>query len=176
MTDEPENMMDRDHRLNWHRWVRQFWPGYRGPVEQTAGRLVADRSRIKPHVFRKMALDLMCASFPEDHPPPEALVKLMKCALDLPENHEVGGWAVYGNHDDRGRVDHEARNAANLIDNLYRIEHDEQMKLRELERRVTAQLGRSPDRKSLRDWRGARDYWKDFELHDQHGANEDPHG
>jgi hypothetical protein len=159
---------------NWHTWVTQFWSEVHQPhgtVEEQTARLAAiyaeqrgkplNRWRPKRHVLRKLALDLMCANFPEGRPPPEALVTLMRRALDLPEDHEVCSWPVAaGAWDDRGDPDHKARSAAMQIDLEYIENHAGQhMPLRELQRRLKAELGRKLDRKSLRRWRKNEAYW-----------------
>ena len=144
-----------------------------GTAEEMAARLAAAYDgaydddaktfRNLRHVLRKMTLDLVCASFPENHPPPDAIVELLRRALDLPKDHEIGGWPLTaGTRDDRGGVDHEMWATAMQFDHEYRIEHDECMPLRELARRVKERLGREPDRKSLRRWREQPDYWAEY--------------
>ena len=78
----------REKKRNWHTWVTQYWDevgwSHHGSVEDTANALAAiyAEERNKPlsqwrerrHVLRKLTLDLMCAHFPEGHPPPAALV------------------------------------------------------------------------------------------------------
>jgi hypothetical protein len=133
-------------------------------VEETAGKLTAVYAeqggkplgewRVPRYVLRKLTLDLMCASFPEGHPPPAALVRLMKYALELPESHEVGSWPVIaGKHDDRGEPDHEMRTLAMHMDQHYLRAQGYFMPLRELARRVEKELHRKPDRTRLRQWR-----------------------
>jgi hypothetical protein len=152
---------------NWHKTVRQFyWDIERMTAAEIAAAFAANRGKQlntwapKKHVLRKMALDVMIESFPENHPPSQELVLMMRHALGLPDSHQVGGWgAVAGHHDDRGNVDHEARNEAEMIDHDHLLEADAYMPLRELERRVKKKLGRCPDRKTLRTWRTAPGYW-----------------
>jgi hypothetical protein len=170
--DKMPAALSRELERNWHRSVMQFWaevwPNL-GSVEERAARLAAvyaaqrgkplNSWKVKRHVLRKLALDLICASFPEGHPPPAALILLMKRALDLPESHEVGGWPIVaGTHDDRGDPDHEVRNTAMLIDWKYLEEHDKWLPLRKLAKLVQETLHREPDRKSLRRWRCEKDY------------------
>jgi hypothetical protein len=158
----------REKKRNWHTWVTQYWDevgwSHHGSVEDTANALAAiyAEERNKPlsqwrerrHVLRKLTLDLMCAHFPEGHPPPAALVRLMKYALELPESHEVGSWPVTaGRHDDRGDPDHEMRTLAKRIDQRYLGEYGNFMGLRTLARLVEKQLHRKPDRTRLRQWR-----------------------
>jgi hypothetical protein len=176
--DELEGKMraefERKVRDNWHTWVTQFWSEVHQPhgtVEEQTARLAAiyAEQKGKPlsawhpprHMLRKLALDLMCANFPEGHPPPDALVALMRRALDLPEEHVVGAWPLFaGTWDDRGDPDHEARSAAMQIDLEYIEEHaGHHMPLRELHRRLRDKLGRETDRKTLRAWRKQGAYW-----------------
>ena len=141
-----------------------------GTAEEMAAKLAAvydaqrsqppSRWPIKQHVLRKLTLDLVCASYPEGHPPPSAIVELLRRALDLPESHEVGTWPlIAGLRDDRGGTDHEMRAAAQLIDEEHLVEHDEYMPVYRLAQLVEGKLGRKPDRKSLRKWRDEPDYW-----------------
>src|SRR5260370_22837579 len=89
----------RERKRNWHTWVTGNWSevgGSQHSVQETADKLTASyieqRGAVPRHVLRKLTLDLLCASFPKGYPPPAALVRLMKCALELPESHEVGSW------------------------------------------------------------------------------------
>jgi hypothetical protein len=99
MSKMPDHIQ-RDIRHNWHRHVMQFWPevynaARTGNIDAVAKQLLADQSRLKSYAFRVLALDLMCASFPKGQQPPDAVVKVMKAALGLPEDHQVGGWMVH---------------------------------------------------------------------------------
>jgi hypothetical protein len=166
--------VDKLLRAHWHKSVTGAWTWIaapRGTVEERTARLadIYAEQRGKPlgqwrprrHVLRKLALDLMCANFPDGHPPPDALVTLMQRALDLPEKHVVGAWPLEaGTWDDRGDPDYEARVAAMELDLRY-IEDNagKHMPLRELQRRLKGKLGREFDRKSLRQWRNEEEYW-----------------
>jgi hypothetical protein len=167
--------LEREIEHDWHTWVTQFWGsevgGPRGTVEEQTAKLAAifGEQRGKPlgawhpkrHVLRKLALDIMCANFPDGCPPSQALVTLMRRALDLPDDHDVGGWPMTaGTWDDRGDPDHEARSTAMELDWEYIEAHaGHHMPLRELQRSVKKNLGREPDRKSLRKWREQNAYW-----------------
>jgi hypothetical protein len=63
-------------------------------VAQRAEQLMAmvNNQEVDDYQLRCSALDLMCASFPLDHPLPKALIRVMKLALKLPENHHTGRW------------------------------------------------------------------------------------
>jgi hypothetical protein len=158
----------REKQRNWHTWATQNWEkvdwSHHGPVEETADKLAAIYAeqrgkplgewRVPRHLLRKLTLDLVCASFPDGHPPPAELVRLMKHALELPESHEVGSWPfIAGRHDDRGEPDHEMRLLAMRIDQGYLMDHGDFMPLRTLARRVEKELHRKLDRKVLRQWR-----------------------
>jgi hypothetical protein len=155
-------------KRNWHIWATENWNkvgwSHNGSVDETAEKLTAvyaeqddkplSEWRVPRHVLRKLALDLMCASFPERQPPPAALVQLMKHALELPESHEVGSWPlIAGTHDDRGSPDHEMRTMAMSMDEFYFKKHGAFMPLRELARGLEIELHRKPDRTRLRQWR-----------------------
>lgn len=169
----PPSWLEEYSKRNWHKSVTQFWAEVTDPhgsVEEMAERLATiyaeergkalNRWRVKRHVLRKLTLDVVCASFPAGTPPPDAIVQLLKRALDLPESHQIGAWPVdAGKWDDRGDPDHEARNTAMLLDWEYIEEHNDYMPLRMLQKRVKDKLGREPDRKSLRSWRAKVDYW-----------------
>jgi hypothetical protein len=161
-------MEERD----WLIWVTQFWGEIgcspQSSLDERSGKLAAlyaeqrnkplNEWRVKRHVLRKLTLDVMCASFPE-MAPPAALVRLMKHALELPESHVVYGWpALSGMRDDRGDPDHEMRITALLIDRHNLLRHGDYIPLRELARLVKENLGREPDRKSLRRWRSEPDW------------------
>src|ERR1700683_33266 len=83
-------LMNRDA----HRYTTQFWDEVIhicGSVEERAEALLtlyaAQRRKpaglwgVKRHVLRALTLDLVCASFPEGHPPPRQIVQLLQVAL-----------------------------------------------------------------------------------------------
>jgi hypothetical protein len=81
---------------------------------------------------RCRALDLMCASFPEGHPPPDALLELMRWVLRLPAGHTIGGWcaeldtALKPKKDLRGKPDFaNQRKAADIAARYYETERKE---------------------------------------------------
>jgi hypothetical protein len=138
-------------------------------VEEKAAHIAARKAQIRPHVLHKLLLDLVVDITPLDKPVPRTLIALLRDALGLPENHDVGGWPLTaGMRDDRGAPDHEARECASLIDRTY-IEkqltqkppllHASPMPLNELRRKVKEELRRTPDKKTLREWRKSFDYW-----------------
>ena len=127
-----------------------------------------DKWLVKQHVLRKMTLDLVCEAFPPGHPPPDAILDLLRRALELPDDHEVGDWPLTaGLRDDRGGVDHEARDAAMLLDNAYRLkpEHDgKEMTARACARLVEKELGRKCSHVSINRWRKEPGYWAEYEA------------
>jgi len=179
---KPEELpawMDEDMEKNWHRYVRQFWPqipggSHFGTEEQAADKLCRhyEKSKklaranwpIKRHVLNALVLDLVCASFPEGHPPPESLVRVMKAALDLPADHDIGGWVFNDARDGRGVVNLRAWSEAVNIDRAYYDEHQKEMPLRELEREVDSRTGQRAYRTTLRRWRKLPRYRKEADL------------
>ncbi len=160
----------------------QFWgeiihvPGI--TVEEKAAALKAQRGRKLPqNVWRKLLLDLVVDITPRDKPVPETLIALLRDELELPKNHDVGGWPLTaGMRRDSGGSDHGARECASLIDCKYidaMLTHKDEttrlkavpMPLNELRRKVKAKLGRAPATKTLREWRQNLDYW---DLTQQH--------
>jgi hypothetical protein len=153
----------------------QFWaeiihaPGI--TVEEKAKHLAAHKGKFPAHVWRKLLLDLVVDITPLDKPVPKTLIALLQDALGLPENHVVCGWPlIAGMSDDRGKPDHEARECASRIDCEYidaLLTHSDAttrrnampMPLNVLRREVEKKLGRTPDKKTLRDWRKRHDYW-----------------
>jgi hypothetical protein len=132
----------------------------RGTVEERAEKIAADFAKNTP-VMRKLTLDLVYASFPPGHPPPMPVMELLRRALDLPDDHDVGGWpTIAGKRDPRGGPDHVARNIAMAIDSDYSEKNDKLMSQHELQRQVNAALGRHGDmRKAIRRWRKDPNYW-----------------
>jgi hypothetical protein len=180
--DAPSREVTELALKDWHRVVPlQFWMEVDGAPQlgsaaERAERLVSILKE-KPcafsdHILRALALDLMCASFPSDHAPPEALVSLMKRALGFSEKHEVGGWML--NHvdndgrikDRRGNPDVEAWMAATIIEREHIRANGKPISLRKLLKEVKLRLpGYSANSTTtLRDWRREPDYQKLAEL------------
>jgi hypothetical protein len=144
---------------------------HEGSIDDTAAKLtkiyVEQRkkkhlSQWRPprHVLRRLVLDLICESLAKGNGPSPALITLMKLALDLPENHNVGSWPLTaGMRDDRGGADHDMRMAAWMIDMDWLKEHEGYMPLSELARRVEKEMKRPADRKALRQWRDKDQWW-----------------
>jgi hypothetical protein len=164
--------LPEEKRRNWHRRITQWWMDVYSPPPgvNDAEQLLKDRDRFKPHVFRALALDLMCESFPEGHPPPEPILKLMKAALDLPEDHELGGWAVHpwrsGNDvlpDGRGSPDRNAQDITYRIDCEYFQTHSGRwLSYGKLAKQASSELGRKISTASLRAWRKQYREWVEF--------------
>jgi hypothetical protein len=164
---------EKEALLNERMAAMYFWPEVinvpGATVEEKAVHLAARKAQILPHVWRKLLLDLVVDITPLDMPVPNTLIALLRDALELPENTEVGGWVLTaGMRNDRGAPDHEARECASLIDRNYLdkqlthkppLLHASPMPLNELRRKVREELGRTPDKKSLREWRKSSDYW-----------------
>jgi hypothetical protein len=150
---------DEDIRQNWHRRVTQFWGEVYNPPPGTdmAEQLLKDRDWLKPHVFRALALDFMCATFPEGSPPPDALVNVMKAALGLPEDHQPGGWMVHPwrnvSADGRGDPDREAQIACFFADIEYFKQQKKWMSHKELAHRVSREMQRTISPWTVRAWR-----------------------
>ena len=138
----------RDVPLRWWAELHELqWPNEpptRGTNKQRAEKLIETfdlqkdiapgLKKVKDHILRKLTLDLICASFPEGHPPPNELVSLLKRALGLPESHKVGGWLVtHGMRDYRaGGIDHEARQTAWQLNSDYYMKHCKPMPIKTL--------------------------------------------
>src|SRR4029077_15406906 len=75
-----------------------FWPEVinvpGATVEEKAKHLAARKAQIPPHVLHMLLLDLVQDITPLDKPVPRTLIALLRDALDLPENHDVGGWPL----------------------------------------------------------------------------------
>jgi hypothetical protein len=124
------------------------------------------------HERKCVALDLVCESFPSGYAPSQELIEVLRTALDLPEDHEVGLWAKgrKGKHghfaDGRGSNKKQALEVWQEsidIDTSYFHSHErKRMPLRELERELDVKFGkRAPSRSVLREWREDGDYVKE---------------
>ena len=75
-----------------------FWPEITSvpgaTVEEKAAHLAARKADFSSHVWRKLLLDLVVDITPLDKPVPDTLIALLRDALGLPENHDVGGWVL----------------------------------------------------------------------------------
>src|SRR5437016_6365399 len=101
--DDTPAHIRREMARNWHRHVTQWWgevTPVRGSTDEMVVALLADK-QLEPYLLRRLALDLMVASFPEGQPPPHELVALMKRALELPDDHEPGQWPFTDTRDRR---------------------------------------------------------------------------
>jgi hypothetical protein len=174
---EPPAWLAERIAKNWHRTTPlQFWPEVSGApqygsAEERATQLIAIYEKqtgqpeglwsIPKHALRRLALDLMCASFPPNHPPSDILVRLMKLALSLPFDHDVGGWVLdlTGDgkrvRDGRGRPDATARLTAMEIDAAHYQKYEKLLSERSLALAVQKKLQRTkpPSRPALRAWR-----------------------
>jgi hypothetical protein len=167
---------EKESILNERMAATYFWseiinvPG--ATVEEKAVLLAPHKADLPAHVWRKLLLDLVQDITPLDKPVPNTLIALLRDALGLPEDHDVGGWPLTaGMDDDRGRPDREARECASRIDCEHiekQLTHKDKtirdnaklMQLNALRREVEKKLGRTPpDKKTLRDWRKSFDYW-----------------
>jgi hypothetical protein len=166
----------------WHQYVLENWDKVKGVpsgarvpalTEKLLTTMRNDKSLkvLTQHERKCLALDLVCASFPHDRPPSWDLVEVLKMALDLPEDHDVGYWALgrRGKHghfaDGRG-----SKNKQDIyvwwtsieIDKQYFRSHGTRMPLRQLERTLKTLKGKFPGRppglSTLRGWRKLRDY------------------
>jgi hypothetical protein len=105
----------------------------------------------KRHVLRAMALDVMCASFPDNLPPSPELIDLMRVALGLPDGHRVGA-EPESLKDGRGKPDNAAREKAFAADRAYLRTHGKLMPVAALAREV------KKDRHSVSEWRASDDW------------------
>jgi hypothetical protein len=137
-------------------------------VAQRAEQLMAmvNNQEVDDYQLRCSALDLMCASFPLDHPLPKALIRVMKLALKLPENHHTGRWwddfwTPEGRvKDRRGNPDRQAwETAAGIDGNHYRV-HGKMISQRGLQKELKLQLRRDRPKSTstLREWRKEPSY------------------
>lgn len=177
--DELPSYIIEEMNKNWHRAAREFWGIFPGAPKFCTDEQAADELRshyeqsgkvtratwpIKRHVLNALVLDLICASFPEGHPPPESLLKVMKAALDLPADHDISSWVLNDGRDGRGGVNKRAWYEAINLDRAYYEEHQKEMPLRELEREVASRTGGGAYRSTLRKWRQLPRYREEAEL------------
>jgi hypothetical protein len=66
--------------------------------------LAARKAQIPSNVWRKLLLDLVVDIAPLDRPAPNTLIALLRDALGLPENHDVGGWPLTAGRSRRARM------------------------------------------------------------------------
>jgi hypothetical protein len=127
----------------------------------------------QPHLAAALALDLICASFPDSCYPPEAVVQLLVRVLGLPDNHKIGNWSST-DLDQRARGgrgrDNEARARAHRIDFDFYVENKRRMTPPEYKRefrRVVKdeRLGFTTSDSSLQRWR--------LESFNKHEGDED---
>lgn len=117
--------------------------------EEKAAQLLEVEDDLPRPLLKRLALDLVA-----DTNPPKAVLTLLQKALGLPASHEIGGWPILYDGDERGAPDRLARLTAQRLEEDYESEHGgAAMPLQTLQRALEAKLGRTVDRKTLRQWR-----------------------
>jgi hypothetical protein len=161
---------------DWHRRILQFYGDGAGKsvarrledlLNQIEREQAAAPNRKSKYTTRAQALDLMCASFPAGHPPPEALVHLMRLLLGLPSDHGVGGWVIELGapgkvSDRRGAPKRDERMLAASIE--LKREGLEPMGTRAVARELGRQLGRRIEPRLIREWRKDTGYCEMADL------------
>jgi hypothetical protein len=172
LSDLPPPWLKEEMEKDWHQQILQNWglvegsPG--GTLEQRAAELhrraegEVKETRNPKYQTRALALDLLCASFPEGRPPPDSLVVLMRCILKLPKDHTVGGWmGALPIDDPRGSPTLSAMEMAAKIDSDYfhseAVRGRDLMPVRRLSKVLKAQ-GYKTSPATLRKWREDDNY------------------